>query len=60
MKMTIFNSGLFDSHYGDNNPKTTWTWVDNSPFKFEKFEFGARVHESELVKFIETPSVQIG
>lgn len=40
--------GLFDSHYGDNNPQTTWTWVDNSPFKFEKFEFGARVHESEM------------
>lgn len=40
--------GLFDAHYGDDNPKTTWTWVDNSQFKFEKFEYGARVQESEL------------
>lgn len=40
--------GLFDAHYGDEDPTTTWTWVDNSPFKFAKFEYGAKVYESEL------------
>jgi len=40
--------GLYDANYGDDNPRTTWTWVDGSPVNFENFEFGARVDQSEV------------
>lgn len=40
--------GLYDIHYNDDNAKTTWAWVDNSPFKYSKFEYGAQVEKSEL------------
>lgn len=40
--------GLYDSHYNDKIASTTWTWVDNSPFKFEKFELGAAIDKSEF------------
>jgi len=40
--------GLFDEHFNDDNPSTSWVWVDNSHFKFAKFEYGARVGQSEL------------
>ena len=40
-------TGLFDEHFNDDNPSTSWVWVDNSHFKFAKFEYGARVGQSE-------------
>lgn len=40
--------GLYDAHYNDNNPKTSWNWVDNSIYKFHQFELGARVAQSEM------------
>lgn len=40
--------GLYDSHYNDDNAKTSWNWVDNSIYKFSQFELGAAVSRSEL------------
>jgi len=40
--------GLYDTHYNDDSPTTTWSWVDHTPFKFSYFEYGARVSQSEL------------
>jgi len=40
--------GLYDEHYNDDNKRTTWNWVDNSLFKWAKFEFGAEKDASRL------------